>query len=103
VWSKLLEAQPVAVLTPFSRGKVHLPTGKDISRICTQTEKTYITALKQANLKKRDKVVEKMIQETVKSIKPISYSTGQIRCRIKPESETSSWKVELFGEAQELC
>ncbi|MBN2497434.1 MAG: MBL fold metallo-hydrolase [Deltaproteobacteria bacterium] len=44
IWTDLLLDQPIAILTPFSRGNVHLPTESDIQRIEKRTRYLYSTA-----------------------------------------------------------
>lgn len=100
VWEKMLEKEPIAVLTPFIKGKVNLPTRQDIKRIYARTENAYTTSIPEYKIKsKRPKIVEKQIQEIVRSIYKVPYSTGQIRLRIKKKSH---WTTELFGNAAPL-
>ena len=44
VWNRMLEKDPYALLTPWSRGGRVLPTTKDVSRILASTPNAYATA-----------------------------------------------------------
>lgn len=96
----MLEKEPIAVLTPFVKGKVNLPTRQDVKRISARTDKAYSTSIPEHKSKnKRPKIVEKQIQEMVRSICKMPYSTGQIRLRIKSTDKNPPWTTELFGNA----
>ncbi len=100
IWVHLLEPKPPSFLSSFIRGKCLLPQKGDIKRILEYTDKVWITTSpyvkKKAN--KRDRMVEKTIKETVKSIRSLS-DKGHIRMRFKG---SNSWNVELFGSAMPL-
>jgi hypothetical protein len=104
IWVNLLQPKPITFLTSFVRGACVLPNKKDIKRILKHTDKVFITTnpyvKKKAN--KRDRTIEKTINETVKSIRSLS-DKGQIRMRLNSDIPGSSWKVELFGSAIELA
>jgi hypothetical protein len=103
VWDEMLVSNPVAGLTPFVRGSVNLPKQEDVSRICSKTDYAYSTALpKQKRLRFKDSVVDKTIRETVKNIKMVIPSTGQIRLRNKDINTLADWEVDLFGDAVPL-
>jgi beta-lactamase superfamily II metal-dependent hydrolase len=44
VWQRMLAVDPVAVVTPFTGGRVRLPTGSDLKRFSSRTSKLYCTA-----------------------------------------------------------
>jgi len=104
VWSDMLVENPVAVLTPFRRG-TKLPSEEDKARICGHTREAYSTAstkpLKQA---RGDRVADKIIKDTVKSIREIEGQVGHIRLRrFVGEKDSGKWDVELVEPAQDLC
>jgi hypothetical protein len=100
VWEQMLNEDPVAALTPFESGSTRLPTKSDTERICSLTDNAYITApVGHIQKVKRDWTVEKTIRTTVRTIKKINTSFGQIRLRTKAGGTT---KVELFGDALPL-
>lgn len=107
VWTKMLEQDPISILTPFMRGNLVLPTKSDANRICENTKSAYSTAnIVSKRPKKKDKTVEKTIRETVRKIKQVSSSTGHIRLRTKDLQPPTTWNIDLFGDAlplKELC
>jgi len=102
IWTDMLTSDPIAVLTPFVNGNVYLPTENDCARISSRTSNAYATAPPLVKKKKgRPQVVEKMLAETVISIREIAYSTGQVRLRLKP-TEKAIWDVALLGDAKRV-
>jgi hypothetical protein len=100
VWSEMLQPEPVAVLTPFHRGAVVLPTLADMDRITRFSPHGFITANPGlGHTKKRHPTVEKMIKEVVGVIRPVHPFTGHVRLRVRPPELA---KIELFGNAQHL-
>ena len=64
----MLDTAPVAILTPFARGNVSLPTPPDVERICQRTEQAYATAMPRPRRRRgRPQVVEKLMRDTVGS------------------------------------
>ena len=105
IWVDLLELNPHAVLTPFIRGRIVLPTPQDSSRICGYTPKAFITAdLKVKQVKGRPNTVEKTIRETVRSIRELPSASGVIRLRKNAlDTDANNWSVQLFPTAVSLC
>ena len=102
VWDNLLIKNPITCITPFRRGNKKLPKNTDIERIYRFTDKAYSTSDgKLRKALKRTAPVMKTIKETVKMIRPVFTSTGQIRFRIKPKEEAFP-RVELLNGAMEL-
>jgi hypothetical protein len=106
IWAELLKPIPHAILTPFMRGRVVLPTPQDSSRICGYTPNAFITTrlnVKQA--KGRSHTVEKTIRETVRSIRELPSSSGIIRLRKNAlDAEVNNnWSVQLFPPSVSLC
>jgi beta-lactamase superfamily II metal-dependent hydrolase len=100
VWQDMLDAEPLAILTPFARGRVSLPTQQDIDRICMRTKRAYTTAIPRPKRKGgRPQGVEKLIRETVRFIREVYSSTGHIRLRTNLAEMPLAWRVELFGDA----
>jgi len=104
VWEKLLEPDPLAVLTPWRRGGGMLPTKQDVRRILLKTENAYITA-KHASLAqsstRRHKTISRTIRESSIRLRQHVMSSGAIRLRRTINSRTP-WKVETFGSACNL-
>ncbi|MBF0549270.1 MAG: MBL fold metallo-hydrolase [Deltaproteobacteria bacterium] len=97
VWSDMLEANPIAVLTPFRNGSVTLPTPDDLRRIIALSPNTYVTAAPTlSRSRKRIPAVERTIKEIGGSIRQIQHVMGHVRFRIRP---LGIGKIELFGSA----
>ena len=65
VWTGLLEARPVAVLTPWRRGSRSLPSQADVARIRGCTSDAYATAkpdAQAASSPRRERAVERTIR-----------------------------------------
>ena len=100
VWQDMLGAEPLAILTPFARGSVSLPTQLDVDRICMRAEQAYTTAIPRYRRRRdRPQGVEKLIRDTVRSIREVYSSTGYIRLRAHLTETPLAWRVELFGDA----
>ncbi|MCI0454175.1 MAG: MBL fold metallo-hydrolase [Candidatus Dadabacteria bacterium] len=102
VWTEMLNSKPIAVLTPFAKGNVYLPTKNDVTRICSRTENAYVTAIPRwRKSRTRPSTVEKTIRESGIKIKQYNQTLGQIRIRTKP-TEGNNFTLDLFGEALKL-
>jgi hypothetical protein len=100
VWKRMLHEDPIAVVTPFGRGKSPLPTPDDVRRISSLTPNAFSTAPAVLTTKaKREWTVEKTIRESGIAIRRINVVSGQIRVRVKPGQEP---RTELFGQALRL-
>jgi len=103
VWTKMLEKDPISVLTPFILGKQILPSKSDVKRICKNTQHTFATTNVLSKRQKfKDKTVEKTVRETVKAIRYINPSIGHIRLRTRSLQPPISWMVDLFQDALPL-
>ncbi len=93
VWEEMLMGEPIAVLTPFQKGKKNLPTRDDVHRLKKFASNCFITANPEKRTIKRDHSVEKMIKSVAKSIKVLDGSSGHVRIRFKTADFAT---VELF-------
>jgi len=104
VWTDLLSDGPVAILSPFSRGKQFLPTSDDVERITALTPCAYTTA--PPGWKKHhwsDKVVRDSVKEATTRMNNVFSVWGHIRLRKKiTEAVSDAWGVELLGDACRL-
>lgn len=104
VWSQLLEAQPIAMLTPWRLGAGHLPKSRDVCRILSRTPRAYVTT-RQASAgkagRRRPPVVNRTLREAGARLQRVATSSGAIRLRRRLGAETD-WTVELFGTACRL-
>ncbi len=99
VWQDMLTGQPVAVLTPFHRGNVKLPTDDDVRRLLSYTPNVFMTCGVEKKSVKRDHTIEKAIKEAVRNIRALDSSFGHVRIRFRPPNLAT---VELFGDARRL-
>lgn len=99
IWEKLLSPKPVAALTPFNNGSVHLPTANDKSRIKSLAGSAYITsnATRKPQLP-RD--IERRMQQFCSALEPVNPGFGTLRFRKKLGA--ARWSVETFGRAGAL-
>ena len=105
VWDSMLMAPPFALLTPFVRGNVRLPSADDCERINSATSRAYICGPPTVRAAvRRSGVVEKMMAEVTKERHEIAGGCGQIRLRKANALEQSqSWSVDLFAGASSLA
>lgn len=101
VWTDMLVSPPLAILTPYSRGRNPPPLPADIVRLKGLTNRGYITNKPGAPKDKRKNAgpIERTIAEAVRSIRDVPYSTGQVRLR---STNGSDWTVELLGTALDI-
>ncbi len=98
VWQDMIDTDHVSVLTPFQKADKLLPTRSDVDRICSLSDKSFSTSFLKQKKVKRDKYVEKMIQETVKNIRLANPSFGQVRKRVSEKGSS----IDLFLDATPL-
>lgn len=99
MWSEMLLASPVAVLTPFLRGGTRLPSRDDVQRILGLSDRAYISATVTARSSTvtLDRSVEKSLAEANIRIRKLPQ-VGLVRSRLL----AGKWHVELFQEARQL-
>lgn len=102
IWSSLLNKDPVAIVSPFKRGRVSLPTQNDVSRISEISGSSFSTInLRNRSPIRRSAIVEKGMRETVKEFYAIPQIPGMVRLR-KNLRTSPNWTVEMFGDSCEL-
>ena len=104
VWSRMLDPEPFAVLTPWYRGDRSLPCQDDVRRILSNTPNAYVTASIGASGRVRartNKTVDRTIRESGISLRSLPTSSGAIRLR-RPCGSGVRWRVEKFGSARHL-
>lgn len=97
VWSQLLTAQPIAILSPFSHGKTLLPSETDINRIASLTNQAYLTT--PAREKWRRGIVRDLVNDMTKSMVSANMGWGHVRLRRSITNITEPWEVILRGNA----
>jgi hypothetical protein len=99
IWTQLLVASPVAALTPFNNGAVHLPNASDKRRIREATPKAYLSS----NASKRPtipKALMKRMADISKDLTPKNAGFGAIR--VRKRATATQWDVTLYGNALAL-
>ena len=100
VWKDMLEPKPISVLTPFELGNRRVPTKTDVRRLISLSDESYSTASFGRKLKKkRERMVEKTLQEVGITVTQKHDGFGHVRVRIDPAMQV---RTELFGEALPL-
>lgn len=101
IWLRLLEPHPIAVLTPYRRGRYMLPTGADIKRLLLRTPNLYLTAPSISRRTKWRGVEKQFVELMTKDMTEYSSGWGHVRLR-RNIGATGQWRVDLFGDAQQL-
>jgi hypothetical protein len=96
MWSELVAAEAVAVLTPWARGVKFLPTQADLDRLTSVAERVYLTASPALRRVKRDPELNRMLSRLHGDIS-VLRGWGHVRLRRRPNH--SEWQVELDGDA----
>ncbi len=104
VWDRMLTDEPLAILTPWRRGRSVLPTAGDAQRILRSTPHAWITnrgLSRQADLKHENRAVEKSLREIGAHIRRLERGGGFIRLR-QSVAKDEPWTIEPFGAACHL-
>ena len=101
VWGEMLSGQPVAVLTPFNLGKVHLPKRSDVERILEQAGEAHVTSRpRPAAAPKRSGALARSLRESTEYIRAAEPPIGQVRARAAASAnDVSDWTIERFDAA----
>ena len=100
VWRKMLTVEPVACLTPFSKGGNPLPTVQDLKRLKHRTAHLYCTCpIRGGKPRRRASAVERTIRQVARQHRAMEGPLGQIRIRASATDVSSSLKINLFGPA----
>ncbi len=98
VWSEALTESPWALVAPFVWGRHELPRESDRERIRSYTENAYLSAPSERKHRKRERAVEKTLEQLGAVPVNVDPPMGQVRLRT-PVDEPEGWRVELFGPA----
>jgi len=102
VWPRLISPDGWAVVTPYNRQKLPLPTQLDCDRILRMTSNAFITSPPGwAKFRHPDPAVQKTSQEATLAIGPEQPKHGHVRFR-RSIAAGAAWSTELFGEAKAL-
>jgi hypothetical protein len=99
IWNEMLVKEPVAGLTPFVHGDVHLPTPAGVADIKKHTSQAFLTSSAAPSSGVPGPALQGL-REATTNIQELPIAHGHVRLR-KPAG-ASSWTVDLFGEAVAL-
>jgi beta-lactamase superfamily II metal-dependent hydrolase len=99
VWTKLLKINPIVCLTPFTLGRLRLPSDADKERLKTNASEVYICSGKSRHPDMNSEQL-KRLRDITKNLAVVDNGFGAVRLRKNIGS--SSWNVELFGSARNL-
>lgn len=101
-WNNKLHDKPVSTMTPWNLGS-KLPKTEMLDFYKNKSEAVFITSIfSKAKPKKRNKTINKMIEEYKIELEEIPFKNGIIRGRIDMFKSDSDWKVDNFGTALKL-
>lgn len=103
VWKDMLVSNPLAIVTPWRLAGRQLPTQSDVRRICARTSRAYATSRPSVGDRQvgtRSGVVAQALQDTTRSVRPVS-SHSMVRARRKMGSD-EKWRIKTFGDACHL-
>jgi hypothetical protein len=104
IWPKMMKEDAWSALTPYLSGRRHLPSKRDVKRICSLSKNAYITAPRSTTKYRHPKAaVRKQLREMGVSIVEEGARQGHIRFRRRVNDPNAEWTVELFGNACELA
>jgi hypothetical protein len=98
IWDELIEVEPQAFLTPWSRGARSLPTAEDRDRITALAPEAVQVGRIAGRPGRYDPAVERVLKEVTKSRKAAIGQIGHARARCKASDE-GIWRVEMLAEA----
>ncbi len=102
VWETMLEAEPVAVITPWRRGGRVVPNRQDKRKILEMTANAYVSATSDSTIpaRRRLRMVERTVRESgIRIRRAPTPDAVRIRRRIGADE---SWGIERFGSACHL-
>lgn len=102
VWPQMLVPNPIAVVTPFSGGRVRLPQPTDLKRLGSRTTNLYCTSEGAGQPPKRDSSVEKIVRRVAKKRRVIDGRPGHLRIRWSATDPHGAPVVERFDGAYQV-
>lgn len=105
IWNELIDTKFNAVITPFRRGSISLPSNKDIERIKNKTGQniTLLTSSPQwQKSKRRDNAVQRSINESGIKLRELKKAEGYVSFRMDVTQNSNQWNVALFGQAAQI-
>ena len=101
IWSQLLCERPVAALTHFHNGSVHLPQARQLEVISSRCERLYSTSGEAwAPIPMTAAAAAQMLSEG-RPLAVMPPELGHVRARIRPEEE-AAWRLSVCGRASAI-
>ena len=102
VWMRMLRPEPLAVLTPWRKGRGHLPRQRDVRRLRSCTSNAYATAKPRLSRSSpAHSTVEQTIRESDIRLRRMPTPDSYVRLR-RPLAAQGQWAVETAGSAYRL-
>jgi hypothetical protein len=105
IWASLLVGDPLAVLTPWRRGRRRLPTPQDVRLILDLSSQAFATASDARSRRRRGNRppgVLRFLRENEPRIRVRSLTAPFGAARFRTLDFQGSWSHELFGAASHL-
>jgi hypothetical protein len=103
VWSEML-ARPIAILTPYVRGRTSLPKTSDLQRIVGLSSEAFASArnVRAKSGARRAPGVDRTLKDFGINITVAQPRTGHIRLRNVGKDDFETWSTELNGGAYKV-
>jgi len=102
VWNSMLDRNPIAVITPYSRLAKPLPREQDVQRIKTFTNELYATTWPPSNRPPRRRGVDSDVKSATKVRRALHRDPGFVRVRFSLSETLSMPTIERYGSAKQL-
>jgi beta-lactamase superfamily II metal-dependent hydrolase len=102
VWSEMLTADVIAVVTPWTRGR-GLPTQQDCNRIDRLASQSFITSTRANRNLRHGQTVTRTLREANIKLRRAEYPTGFVRLTTAISGDDRSWQIECSPEADALA
>lgn len=102
VWTQMVTANPIAVVTPFNSGATRLPRDSDLARLAKRTDSLYCTSAGAGKTPPRDTVVEKIMRQQVTERRVVEGQPGHVRIRWSLGGNEAHPVVEVFHGAYQV-
>ena len=98
IWTELMAPDSLAIVTPWNRGRGHLPGEEDLDRIRSVAKDVYITAMPRLRRVHKTAEVDRLINRLHGRDLHELRGWGHVRARRKYGED--GWRVEKFGDAE---
>lgn len=102
VWESMLEQNPIAIVTPYSRLAKPLPREQDIKRIKSLTKELYATSWPPSHRPTRRRGVDSDVKSATKVRRSLQTNPGFVRVRFSLSDTNSTPVIERYGSARLL-